>query len=167
MDVFKVILPYAGIFLAIISILNLIKINVRKNWLSTSGRVTQSTAELEIDTFHNVRSKQKPLNTYSFKWYKPKLRYEYEVNGNRYEGHNIFSAPLAPPRMNDILMITDGSLQTVWYSPKNPRKSYIIQSSTIPSVMLLILAMVFVGYSFNPESFNGLVGEICNKLQNS
>jgi hypothetical protein len=62
--------------------------------------------------------------------------YEYEVNGVRFEGRQIFSAPLAPADRSDLAKYVGGGVVRVFYSERRPASAYLEQSPLLPALLL-------------------------------
>jgi hypothetical protein len=62
--------------------------------------------------------------------------YEYEVNGKRFEGRRIFSAPLAPADRLDFQKYETGARVRVFYSERRPGSAYLERSPLLPVLLL-------------------------------
>jgi len=62
--------------------------------------------------------------------------YEYEVNGKRFEGRRIFSAPLAPADRLDVQKYEMGARVRVFYSERRPGSAYLERSALLPALLL-------------------------------
>ena len=62
--------------------------------------------------------------------------YEYEVNGKRFEGRRIFSAPPAPADRLDFQKYETGARVRVFYSEQRPGSAYLERSPLPPALLL-------------------------------
>ena len=67
---------------------------------------------------------------------RPLVVYEYVVNGKRFEGRRIFSAPLAPADRLDLEKYETGARVRVFYSERRPGSAYLERSPLLPALLL-------------------------------
>ncbi len=156
------ILMGVGLCFCLIGVGNLVKIFGRRDWPKVEGTITSSKIETHASHGHNVLSKTKPLNTYKVESHTAKVRYEYEIDGNRYFSTKVFSAAIFPTAVSDILPFTDGSKQLVSYDPKNPLRTYLVSSPPYLSCILTLLGSLILAYEYSPEWFR-FVGVLFTK----
>jgi hypothetical protein len=70
--------------------------------------------------------------------------YEYEVNGKRFEGRRIFSAPLAPADRLDVQKYETGAMVRVFYSEQRPGSAYLERSALLPALLLCGIGILAV-----------------------
>ncbi len=110
-------------------------------WSATEGVVEVSAVSVseDWDTESNTRTIT----------YTPKVRYTYEVNGERYQGYRIWfgGAPGGSNRRKVEAIVArypQGSRVTVYYNPAKPTEAVLERGKAPGSGWLLVVGSVFV-----------------------
>lgn len=89
-----------------------------ETWPTTQGVITTSLAEETYDK-----------RTKETKYFKPHIRYRYEVNGQRYVGDKVAWRGEIYTQTDDIRRVLniygEGTEVTVYYNPDNHREAYL------------------------------------------
>jgi len=104
-----------GLSLFLIGVVYVIRAVMSARWPSVEGRILRSGHEPGA---------------------RMPVVYEYEVNGKRFEGSRIFSAPLAPADRSEIRKYEEGARVRVFYSERRPGSAYLERSSLVPALVL-------------------------------
>jgi hypothetical protein len=104
-----------GLVLFLIGIVYVVRAVRSARWPSVEGRILQGGNESGDRTA---------------------VVYEYEVNGKRFEGRRIFSAPLAPADRLDFQKYEAGARMRVFYSEQRPGSAYLERSPLLPALLL-------------------------------
>ena len=104
-----------GLSLCLIGVVYVVRAARSARWPSVEGRILQGGNELGDRTA---------------------VVYEYEVNGKRFEGSRIFSAPLAPADRSEIQKYEKDARVRVFYSERRPGSAYLERSPLLPALLL-------------------------------
>jgi hypothetical protein len=91
-----------------------------RNWPSVEGRITHSSIREEI----TGKAGRPPTRTYY-----PEIKYLYNVNGERFEGHNLLYEQEGPPVFQresvarELELLKVGQTVKVFYDSQNPASS--------------------------------------------
>ena len=115
-----------GLSLCLIGVVYVIRAVMSARWPSVEGRILQSGNEPGDQML---------------------VVYEYEVNGKRFEGSRIFSAPLAPADRSEIRKYEEGARMRVFYSERRPGSAYLERSPLLPPLMLCAIGILAACFS--------------------
>jgi hypothetical protein len=110
-----------GLSLCLIGVVYVIRAMMSARWPSVEGRI--------------LRSGNEPGD-------QMLVVYEYEVNGKRFEGRRIFSAPLAPADRSELRKYEKGATVRVFYSERRPGSAYLERSPLLPALLLCAIGIV-------------------------
>ncbi len=110
-----------GLSLCLIGVVYIIRAVMSARWPSVEGRI--------------LRSGNEPGD-------RMVVVYEYEVNGKRFKGRRIFSAPLAPADRLDIRKYEKGAKVRVFYSERRPGSAYLERSPLLPALLLCAIGIL-------------------------
>jgi hypothetical protein len=110
-----------GLSLCLIGVVYVIRAVMSARWPSVEGRILQSGNEPGDQML---------------------VVYEYEVDGKRFEGSRIFSAPLAPADRSEIRKYEEGARVRVFYSERRPGSAYLERSPLLPALLLCAIGIV-------------------------
>ncbi len=129
-------------------------VSARINWLKVTGKITQSKIEeiCKTQTSSYLGEYFVTSKKYTSRKRKIIFEYEYSVNNVVYSSSRIYSVPIFPLRIKDILPFTFGSRVEVFYCPKRPELSYIKSSSRGMTFVLgffAFMVLVFLVFQLN------------------
>lgn len=138
------IIHYTGYTTALFSILYLIIAATRKKWHKTSAKIEESKVDRHVSKSQYIDigeyfSSTKKIKSVS---YRPVLKYTYTVGGQTYRSTKLYSVNILPTKAKDLLPIISGSTRDVYFNPRKPAKSYLLQNSLFPPCLFLLLGLV-------------------------
>ena len=114
-----IILIAIGLFLIVITPISIKAGKKSANWPATSGTILSSEVEEEIST---------DAEDGVSKYYYPRIRYEYEINGTKYQGNKY---KLLEPSMSRqkayefAALFLPGNKVNVYYNPQKPQQAVL------------------------------------------
>ena len=112
-----------------------------RNWQTTSGVITESTIVISKDSEGDSM-------------YKPRIRYEYEINGKHKHSHNVYfggrnissSSQYFSQKM--INRYPRGKQVKVYYHPRSPQQAVLEAGVTKKSFSLFAFGAIFAEMGF-------------------
>lgn len=145
-----------GLVVILLGAFNLGKALVRRRWPETIGKIQRN----EVKTVFSKRFsllRIEPLSNYSInsdlgtnKEVVLRLSYVYVVDGDKYLGRELFSAPVMKARSR-IGSLVEGDKIKVFYNPNNPQTSFLAHSFSWPSIIVISIGAaisLWGGYAY-------------------
>ena len=140
---------FSGIaFIVLIgAIFNLCKVLARRAWPTTVGHIERNEAlTVTSSPFSLMRldpaSSFSPSSNYGTNKEKTLgLSYVYVIDGRKYIGNQLYSAPIMRVRQK-IGGIKFGNKVRVFFNPNRPQMSFLAHSSIWPSLFLLLVGLL-------------------------
>jgi hypothetical protein len=114
------------------------------SWPSVQGRVLSAEIKRQVTTSGN-KARTREIS------YRPIVRYEYEVNGVRYESSRVAFGDVRGRTEEDVRQLLNQSMRAgslrVFYNPQKPADAVLLntEKSGIVAYMLVGAAMVIAG----------------------
>lgn len=115
-----------------------------RNWPTVEGKITHSSIRDEI------AAKSRPPTH----MYYPEIRYVYEVNGQRFEGHNLMYEQEGPPILQreivekDLQSMAVGQPVRVFYDSRGPYRSCLrpgFYENSLAHVLTNLIGLFMLG----------------------
>jgi hypothetical protein len=109
------------------------------DWPSTTGTVTLSRAGWTLE--------RSPLTDRLTRYYRAEVKYEYQVNGKKYESNNIAmnSAQISYPSRGAAELVTkhypQGATVTVYFNPNEPHVAVLKKGQSYMSIGPLVVGV--------------------------
>jgi len=146
---YEIIYFAPGAFILVMGLFNLYRALSKRSWPETIGKIQRN----EVDTVTSSEFSQTrldPLSNYSAKSNygtdKEKvlgLSYVYVVEGGKYIGGQLYSAPILKARQQ-ISGLTAGDKVKVFYKPSNPHNSFLAHSFAWPSAIVVLSGLLLL-----------------------
>ena len=114
------------------------------SWPSVQGRVLSAEIKQQVTKSGNqVRTRET--------WYRPIVRYEYEVDGVRYESSRVAFGDVRRKREDDVRQLLNQSMRAgslrVFYNPQEPEDAVLLntEKSGVVATMLVGAALTIAG----------------------
>lgn len=138
-----------GATVSLLGLFNLFRALNRRKWPETIG-VIQRNAVKEITSGYFSLFRLDPLSRYSSKSNlgtdKERvlgLSYVYAVDGYKYIGNQLYSAPILKVR-GRIGGLNEGDKVKVFYSSNRPRVSFLAHSFAWPSLVVICIGLALI-----------------------
>ena len=139
-----------GAFVCLMGMFNLSRALIKRRWPETVA-VIQRNEVREVTSSIFSLFWLGPLSNFSSKSYadtdKEKvlmLSYVYVVDGFKYVGNQLYSAPIIQVRCRPG-GIREGSKVKVFYNPGNPGNAFLAHSFAWPSMVVILLGVIIIG----------------------
>lgn len=153
-----IFLTTAGTLVTVIGLLNLYKTFSRRIWPDTVGKILKNETKLVDQTPNTLISgdliSKQTLRPAGRPKRKAELRlsYVYAIDGEKFIGDKLYSAPLMQFSPNRIFDLYEGDIVKVFYKPDCPAKAFLAHSYGWPSSLtsiaggLTVLCSVYLRY---------------------
>lgn len=150
----KVFLFYLlGSVIALVGIFNLFKCLSRRKWPETLGLIQRNeTRQVTSNIMSPLRTGV--MGAFSSKSYAGtdkevvlSLSYVYAIDGYKYIGDALFSAPVLRNRQQ-LGGLAKGDKVKVFYKPSNPAVSFLAHSFAWPSVLVIATGAALIAYAY-------------------
>ncbi len=138
-----------GLVVIVLGLVNLLKAMLRRSWPETIGRIDRNeVAEISSHTNYwfnsGLISKRtaRPIED-SGKSKELWLSYVYAVDGYKYIGNQLYSAPIKNPK-NRIFGLIEGDKVKVFYHPKKPHIAFLAHSFARPSLVVSLMGLLII-----------------------
>ncbi|GAB2189086.1 hypothetical protein MAH1_06930 [Sessilibacter sp. MAH1] len=136
-----------GAFVLVMGLFNLYRALVKRKWPETIGKIQKNEIrQITIAIYPIIKIGM--LNSYntnpgSSKKQKLILNYVYVVDGGKYTGNQLYSAPIIETRRR-LVGLYVGDKVKVFYNPKNPAKSFLAHSFAWPSLVVIFIGLALI-----------------------
>ncbi|AFU99523.1 DUF3592 domain-containing protein [Simiduia agarivorans] len=149
----KVFLFYLlGGVILLVGVYNLFKCLSRRKWPETVGLIQRNeTRKITSNIISPLRTGL--MGSFSSKSYGGTdkeivlaLSYVYAIDGYKYVGNKLYSAPVVTDRQQ-LEGLHKGDKVKVFYKPSNPAVSFLAHSFAWPSVVVILMGSIVLAYA--------------------
>lgn len=132
-----------GSIVALLGLFNLTRVLWRRRWPTTIARIDRNEIS-EITSSQFALLRLDPISQYSTSRYGTDkemvlaLSYVYAIDGEKYIGNQLYSAPIFKSR-SQLAGVNEGDKVHVFYNPNNPQVSFLAQSFSWPSLVVIAI----------------------------
>jgi hypothetical protein len=142
-----------GAGISLLGAFNLLKCLIRRKWPETIGKVQENEVrQVTSSIFSLLRTG--PIGNFASKSYagtdkemELRLSYVYAIDGYKYIGNQLYSAPIVKVRSR-IGDLHEGTKVKVFYNPKNPAVSFLAHSFAWPSLVVILIGLVTMAAAY-------------------
>lgn len=139
-----------GIFILVMGLFNLYRALVKRKWPETVGKIQKNEIIQITAAYYSIMriglSNSYNTNPSSSKKQKLILNYVYVVDGCKYTGNQLHSAPIIETRRR-LVGLHVGDKVKVFYNPKNPANSFLAHSFAWPSLVVIFIGLALIAGS--------------------
>lgn len=138
-----------GVFIVVTGLFNLYRVFTKRYWSETIGKIQRNEVNTVTSSMYS-HTKLDPLSNFSSKSNygtdKEKvlgLSYVYVVEGSKYVGGQLYSAPIIKARQQ-IAGLNVGDKIKVFYNQRNPFSSFLAHSFAWPSILVVTMGLILM-----------------------